>query len=622
MARRFLFASAALLGFAPAVFAQQFTYNASALPVGANIWADGVTIADVNGDGALDIMFADAGGYATGTAAAQRLYKNNGAGLFTDSSASLNVGSFGARQVIAEDFDNDGDLDLLYSPDSVYPSPNKKPVLLINNGSGVFTNMTNTNLPNVFMCAFCVCAGDVDNDGDLDVVFTDGGTFGGTNAQAHLYLNNGSAVFTDATATNLPADLFKQQDVILLDVDNDYDIDIAITGKGGNTHVYLNDGTGHYTMSAMANAVGSGMTYEIDWGDLDGDGDFDAAVQSITSANEGWARNDGTSTAMVETTFTGNVNNDDNEMALLDYDNDGDLDVVVASLSNTGEQIFNNNNAVFTRVAGVIQIITDSSLDIGIGDLNNDGKYDLVTAQGESGTFVNKVYMNNGSADTIPPVFMHAETPAGIGASSTVFRAQLEDQFADDGHIPVTASYAYTTVGAGSGGGTARHMGNGLFRASVPSAGATSISLTWTATDKAGNVSNFGPIVVNANNPWSDEGRALAGVSGAPALVGTGSLLTGSAGSLTLSNAAPSAAALMFVSLSSSPVPFKGGQLCAFPFVVTLALATDGSGGIVLPWASWPSGLSGLSLWFQIGISDGAAIHGVALSNTERGDVP
>src|SRR5262249_26315802 len=181
MDRRFLVASLAALGLAPALLAQQFTYNAAALPSGASIWTDGVVIADLNGDGALDIAFAEAGGtYATGAAAQQRMYTNNGSAVFADSSASLNVANFGSRMVIAEDFDNDGDLDLMYAPDSVYPSPNKKPVLLLNNGSGVFTNVSATNLPNVFMCAFCVCAGDVDNDGDLDVVFTDGGTFGNT----------------------------------------------------------------------------------------------------------------------------------------------------------------------------------------------------------------------------------------------------------------------------------------------------------------------------------------------------------------------------------------------------------------------------------------------------------
>jgi hypothetical protein len=178
-------------------------------------------------------------------------------------------------------------------------------------------------------------------------------------------------------------------------------------------------------------------------------------------------------------------------------------------------------------------------------------------------------------------------------------------------------------VGAGSGGGNATHMGHGLYRASVPTTGATSVSLTWTATDEAGNVSNNGPIVVGGPpSPWTDLGRALAGVSGDPALVGTGPLTTGSAGSLALTNAAPSAACLLFISLSSSPVPFKGGTLCANPFLATLPLATNGAGGLTLPWASWPSGLSGATIFFQYAIADGAAIHGASLSNCEEGDVP
>jgi hypothetical protein len=454
------------------------------------------------------------------------------------------------------------------------------------------------------------------------VVFTDGGTQAGTNAQAHLFLNNGAAFFTDVTATNLPADLFKQQDVTLLDIDKDDDIDIAITGKGG-THVYLNDGTGHFTLNTMANAVGTSQTYEIDWADFDKDGDFDSAVQSISGFQEGWARNDGTGTPMVKTTIATSPSQDDNEMACLDYNNDGNMDILVGSLGS-GERMYTNDGAAnFTIANGLIQAIQDSTLDLGVGDLNNDGRYDIVTGQGESGNFTNKVYMNNGSQDTLPPVFMSAETPASVGATTTVFRAQVRDQFADDGHIPVRMTFAWTTVGAGSGSGNATPMGNGLFRAAVPTSGATGVSLTWTATDFSGNVSTDGPITVGAGgSPWTNHGRALAGVSGNPSLAGTGTLLTGSSGSLVLSNAAPTAACEMFVSLSSSPVPFKGGSLCAFPFTLTLPLVTDGSGGVTLPWASWPSGLSGLSVYFQYGISDAAAIHNVSLSNTERGDVP
>ena len=65
-----------------------------------------------------------------------------------------------------------------------------------------------------------------------------------------------------------------------------------------------------------------------------------------------------------------------------------------------------------------------------------------------------------------------------------------------------------------------------------------------------------------------------------------------------------------------------GDTLCASPEVATLALVTGGTGALALPWSSWDAGLSGLSLFFQYAIDDGAAIHGVALSNCEKADTP
>ena len=60
-------------------------------------------------------------------------------------------------------------------------------------------------------------------------------------------------------------------------------------------------------------------------------------------------------------------------------------------------------------------------------------------------------------------------------------------------------------------------------------------------------------------------GSALAGVTGDPLLVGTGTLADGSSNSAKLSNAAPSATAGLFLALSSTPVPFKGGTLLPSP---------------------------------------------------------
>jgi len=53
-----------------------------------------------------------------------------------------------------------------------------------------------------------------------------------------------------------------------------------------------------------------------------------------------------------------------------------------------------------------------------------------------------------------------------------------------------------------------------------------------------------------------------------------------------------------------------------------LPLSTNPLGDTHLPWTAWPSGLSGVSLFFQFGIKDVAAMNGVALSHALRADVP
>ena len=104
--------------------------------------------------------------------------------------------------------------------------------------------------------------------------------------------------------------------------------------------------------------------------------------------------------------------------------------------------------------------------------------------------------------------------------------------------------------------------------------------------------------------------------------MGTGALTTGSAGTLTLTGAKPSAAAFLFTSLAATPTPFKGGTLVPLPVLLGLPLGTSPGGQVALAWSSWPAGLSGLPVHLQYAIQDAGAVAGVALSNAARGDVP
>ena len=123
-------------------------------------------------------------------------------------------------------------------------------------------------------------------------------------------------------------------------------------------------------------------------------------------------------------------------------------------------------------------------------------------------------------------------------------------------------------------------------------------------------------------SPWTHLGYALAGVDGPPLLAGTGPLTTGSAGTLKLTHAKPFAFSILFASLTGVGAGFKCGTLVPVPVQQQFAVFTNGSGALPLGWASWPAGLSGLSLYLQYAIQDPAASCGVALSNALRADVP
>src|SRR5262245_50246598 len=87
---------------------------------------------------------------------------------------------------------------------------------------------------------------------------------------------------------------------------------------------------------------------------------------------------------------------------------------------------------------------------------------------------------------------------------------------------------------------------------------------------------------------WTALGFGLAGSAGIPTLTGSGSLVAGTSGAITLASAAPSSAALLFLSFALTPTPFKGGTLATVPVALMVPLATDPAGSATLAWSSWP----------------------------------
>jgi hypothetical protein len=123
--------------------------------------------------------------------------------------------------------------------------------------------------------------------------------------------------------------------------------------------------------------------------------------------------------------------------------------------------------------------------------------------------------------------------------------------------------------------------------------------------------------------PWAVLGGALKGTGNlAPWLSAWGVLAPGSAGELSLLDAAPNAPATLVVGLGELAVPFKGGTMMPVPLVL-LPLATDAAGEVQLPWASWPAGVpSGTQFLVQVWVTDSGGPKGYAASQALKATTP
>jgi FG-GAP-like repeat len=455
-------------------------------------YSNQATMGDLDGDGDLDLIFANGGGFSTpGTPEPQRVYINDGTGVFSDESAARLGFSALARGAELGDIDDDGDLDLIVAQDF-----DRQPALFVNDGAGFFTDVTATQLPALVLSSSRAQFGDIDGDGDLDLYLTNGDTNRFGCGQYRVYVNDGAGTFSDETATRLPSeDVCNNMDCIFGDIDNDFDLDIRTASTGAaNSRLYVNDGSGVFTLSTAIPADDNAYSY--DFGDIDGDGDLDllGVNANPSSIGELLLLNDGTGTFTdVSNQLSPNPSEDDNDSKFFDLDNDGDLDLIIAHLGSSSEKIYDNDGAGnFTLLTGVIDPVSDSSLDLVVADFTGDDRLDVVTAQGESGSPVNRIYAGNGPQDDRPPRVVATEVPSDPQplAPFYVVRALiLDDMTSDRNFFDRGVTLHYTVDGGGEMQTPMRHSGGQVYRGTLPgqSQGAH-VEYFVTARDWAGNL--------------------------------------------------------------------------------------------------------------------------------------
>jgi hypothetical protein len=188
------------------------------------------------------------------------LKRNRGDGTFEDASAGSGLDAWKTGgdllgQFLTFDYDDDGDSDVLLLA-RVSPIPRRAPALFRNEGDGTFSEVTSAaGLETSRLPGIGGCAGDYDNDGDLDLFITGrGGLF--DQQRNALYRNNGDGTFTDVIgdagdlAEGGASGLWTGNS--FFDYDNDGDLDLYVTNEGfqalRSNSLYRNNGDGTFSL--------------------------------------------------------------------------------------------------------------------------------------------------------------------------------------------------------------------------------------------------------------------------------------------------------------------------------------------------------------------------------------
>jgi hypothetical protein len=464
----------------------------------AGCWTNYLRLTDLDGDGKLDVVFSNFGDFFGNGQMPQPLgvWIGDGAGGFTNQSQKIVGGLVKAvREVAIGDIDGDGDLDL-YVPDALGAAD----LLFVNQGAGVFTDEAAARLPGVASHSGAARFADVDDDGDLDLFVADGYAVDATQI-AHLYFNDGTGHFSpgddhlpamgeDILASD-PAWAIDPDDFDVFDADRDGDLDLLINNHNGREILWLNDGTGRFT-DASPNVplpVGSPNKYNPGVCDVDGDGDLDIWIDnSAANYEEQLLINDGTGhfTDETDARVTGNaVGADDNGIVCADLDGDGDFDAVIVALDTAERVLINDGSGHFAARAGVFPGGKLSRLWLELGDVNGDGRLDEISGEGESGDMTERLNLGTAAApvDVTAPVLSAIQrTDAGV------YHFAVRDAAVGDEGPRLQRAFARVTSGGTQHETPATFMGGDLFRVD-PGALAGGATIQVCAIDFAGNAS-------------------------------------------------------------------------------------------------------------------------------------
>ena len=351
--------------------------------------AVGVTLADFNGDGNLDIATAS---YFDPW---ESILLGNGDGTF---GTPMNFGAGeGPGPNIAADFNGDGKMDLA---NTTFGSTQGNVAVLLGNGDGTLQARGDYLTAAV---PISVALGDFTGNGIADIVTADGGSKGSDNVS--VLLNNGHGALgphTEFEVGGLPAS------AAVGDFNGDGNSDVVTANPGANT-VSLLLGNGNGTFQTHVDFDTGIGPVAVVTGDFNGDGKLDVATADAGQGTVSILLGNGNGTFQNHVEYL--AGSGPIAMIAADLNGDGKLDLAVVNEGvNTVSVLFGNGDGSFQAPASYP--IDYGSYSIAVADFNGDGKPDLAVATEcgtdplcEGGFGGVSILLNNGNGTFQPQVF-------------------------------------------------------------------------------------------------------------------------------------------------------------------------------------------------------------------------
>ncbi|MGQ0700311.1 MAG: FG-GAP-like repeat-containing protein, partial [Panacagrimonas sp.] len=381
--------------------------------------ARSVFAADLDGDGDQDVLSASSNDNKIAW------YENDGAPVPGFTLRTISTTASAAFSVYTADLDGDGDVDVL----SASFADDK--IAWYENDGGTDPGFTLRTISTTADFAVSVHAGDVDGDGDLDVLSasTDDDTLA-------LYVNqtiHRSAVFPAVRTISTAAD--GAYSVFSADLDGDGDEDVlSASAQDGEIAWYEHNGAALPAFTRRTISTTATFAQSVHAADLDGDGDVDVLSASRNDDKIAWYENDGTAVPNFTERTISTAADGARSVFSADLDGDGDVDVLSASASAVTDLVlwFENDGAALPSFTlRTISSNTNGSVAVRVADLDGDGDIDVLSALGDA----NRIawYENDGAS---PPAFTLRTVGTGISVPRSVSAADLDG----DGDVDVLSA--------------------------------------------------------------------------------------------------------------------------------------------------------------------------------------